>query len=287
MRDISSAFFQRLQLDDANLIELIDMVTPSGQHFHWTSANQRITATWSGVSTNYDPFPGNTLTGVELSSDLVVNVIDFVVANTGDLLKSFMSGGDFAMSKVAVTQVFADTPDLGRLPYMFAEIGDYAYNRDQIIGQARNKYQGTALQWPPYTYQDTCGWRFGSPGCGFNTASVSINVSTSNIAVNSSTTLVLRLTGSFLTQSYDNGRFDFGRLTVTNGVNSGQVRTIRVHSGNTLALSHPLPLNNFANIAFTIFPGCRKRLIDDCKSLYNNAENFFGFPWIPIQENAF
>jgi hypothetical protein len=40
-------------------------------------------------------------------------------------------------------------------------------------------------------------------------------------------------------------------------------------------------------MTLAIYPGCRKRLTEDCKSTYNNAENFMGFPWIPIQEQAF
>ncbi len=118
-------------------------------------------------------------------------------------------------------------------------------------------------------------------------SSITLTLATTSINVASSTTLNLRLNSGTISASYANGRFDFGRFTVTGGVNSGQVRTIRAHTGDLLMLSHALAINSLASISGTIFPGCRKRMIPDCVSLYNNVENFLGHPWIPIQEDAF
>jgi uncharacterized phage protein (TIGR02218 family) len=284
MRDVSVAFKQRLQRD-GQLAELIDLHTRNAD-FHWTTSNEKLTATWSTVPTEYLPFPGGTPAGIEESSDMGVAVIDFVIANTGEIFRALMSGGDFSMAGLSVGRVFIDTPDLDRMIIYEGEIGDYSYNRLAVTGQARNKWQGLSVQWPYYTYQDNCGWRFGSAGCGFDTSSVTINVTTGEVSVGSTTALTVRLQDGMLA-AFPNGRFDFGRLTVTGGVNSGQVRTIRAHSGDALDLSYPLSINSFQDIAFDIFPGCRKRLVADCHSLYNNSENFLGWPWIPIQENAF
>jgi uncharacterized phage protein (TIGR02218 family) len=285
MRSTNSAFWAKLQADAGQLAEIIDL-DATNQSFHWTTANHPLTWTRSGTPIQYDPFPGTTPSGMLESADLGVAVIDFVMANTGSVFKQLMSGGDFAAAKLYIGRVFVDTPNLYRMPVYEGEIGDYSFNRQAITGQARNRWKSLSVQWPYYTYQDTCAWRFGGTGCGFNTASITLAIGNASINVASSDATNILFLGGTLTNSYSNRRFDFGRLTVTGGVNSGQVRTIRAHTGDLLALSHPLPINSLANIAVSIYPGCRKRLIDDCTSLYNNQTNFLGWPWIPIQETA-
>lgn len=284
MRNVSSAFQARLQ-QGGQLVELIDLDCRNAS-FHWTTANNRLFATLSGDTVEYLPFPGGVPNGIEESNDLGVSVIDFVMANTGEVFSAIMAGGDFAAAGLRISRVFADTPDLDRMYIYVGQIGDYAYDRQKVTGQARNRWKGISVQWPYYTYQDRCAWRFGSTGCGFDTSSVTLSVSTATV-LPATDTMNIRVTTGFLSNSYADGSFDFGRLTVTAGANSGQVRTIRAQVGDTLALSYPLSVNSLTNLAFDIFPGCRKRLIEDCTSRYNNVENFLGFPWIPIQETAF
>lgn len=282
----NTPFFLRLQQDGIEMAELIDLET-NGPNFHWTTANVPLTYTLSGTLTEYSPLPGRTVGGVRESTDLSVSIIEFVIANTGQIFSDLMVSNDFDMAAIKIGRVFTETPDLGRMEIFQGKLGDFTYNRDSISAQARNQYGSANTRWPYYNYQDTCIWRFGGTGCGFDTSSITLVLGTDSFETGSLTTLNLLLASGTLTGSYDNGRFDFGRFTVTDGVNSGHERTIRVQTGDLLCLSHPLPINSFANIAATIFPGCRKRRVTDCISLYDNAENFVGFEWIPIQEDAF
>jgi uncharacterized phage protein (TIGR02218 family) len=282
----NTAFYEKLQLPGQQLIEIIDLVTPNNS-YHWTTFNHHITASWSGTPTEYTPLPGNVTRGVQEDSDLSVGILSFLLANTGDLLKRMLESDDISRATIFIDRIFADTPDLGRMHYYEGVVGNYSYNRSQIQAQARNKWGGLAQQFPYHTYKDTCSWRFGSAGCGFDTTGITISIPVDSIDVTSSTTLNVLLGSGTLQQSYSNGRFNHGRLTVTDGVNSGFERTIRIHTGDLLYLSHPLPVNSFALMAFDIFPGCNKRILEDCHSLYNNATNFLGWPWIPIQEDIF
>jgi hypothetical protein len=69
-------------------------------------------------------------------------------------------------------------------------------------------------------------------------------------------------------------------------VNSGQVRTVRAHSGDQIDLSHQF--GGLVNsLSADVYPGCRKRRVTDCESKYDNLANFNGHEWIPIQEDAF
>lgn len=286
VRSVSSAYYEKMQEDGLRVTTLIDLETTGGD-YHWTGNDTEIFYTLSGANTRYEPFPGQTLDGLRQTNDLGISVIDFIVANTGGIFGNLLSNYDLDYATIKVGRVFIDTPDLGRMDVFEGQLADYSFTREAISGQARNKFDSQRKKWPYYNYQDKCTWRFGGTGCGFDTSSVTLVLSVGDLNIGSSTTLNLLLSSGTISASYSDGRFDFGRLTVTNGVNSGQVRTIRVHTGDLLALSHRLPINSLSFFNFSIFPGCRKRRVADCRSVYNNEENFLAWPWIPIQEDAF
>jgi uncharacterized phage protein (TIGR02218 family) len=207
------------------------------------------------------------------------------MANSGAVLQQQLLTADFQIAALKIGQVFTDTPDLGRMDIYNGKMGDFSYTRHDITGQARNLWKSLNVQWPYYTYQDKCAWRFGSAGCGFNTASITIAINTINVG--SSTSINLLLNSGTLSSSYTNGRFNYGRVTVTAGVNAGMIRTIRTHTGDLLFLGQALPNGDLTGIQLSIFPGCNKRLLEDCHSLYNNDANFLGFPWINTFESAY
>jgi len=285
-RSVNSAFFTRMQGGGLGMALVIDLET-RGKNFHWTSANNEIFYTLSSDLTKYDPFPGQTLNGLRQTNDLSVSVIDFVVANTGDLFPELLETKDLDFATLKIGRVFTDTPDLGRMEIFQGRIGDYTYDRNAIAGSVRNQWNSAGLRFPYLNYQDKCSWRFGSTGCGFDTTSVTLTGDVSSIIVGSTTQIAIRFQDGTISNSYANNRFDFGRITIVDGPNSGHIRTIRSHSGDMFLLSHELPVNSFSTFGFSIFPGCRKRKTEDCTSLYDNAANFMGFPWIPIQEDAF
>lgn len=273
----NSAFWERLQGDTMEIAEVIRL-DHANLKKRWTTNNETITR--SGEE--YKPFPGQSEGGVEESSDLSVAVAGFVFANSGGEFDVLLHAANFDMATVIVERVFTDTPDLGSIEIFRGLLGDLSYTRTQISGEARTQWGGKNQNWPYHAYKDTCSWRFGSQGCGVDVSSFTLTFSGTQIA--SGTAIAMVLTGTTLTQSYSNGFFDFGKLTFLTGPNSGEVRTIRTHSGNLLGLSHKLPYT--ANTGdFSVYPGCRKRWEADCTSKYNNEGNFLGFKWIPIQED--
>lgn len=282
----NSAFFTRMQSDEIDLVEIIDLELPGGGgNFHFTTCNQPITYVLSGTATTYDPFAGGTPTGVQQDNALGVSVIDFVMQNTISNVSDMVDNSDFTQARLKIGRIFIGTPGLGRMEIYNGQVGDFAFDRIQLKGQARNLWKSLNVQWPYYLFQDTCGWRFGSAGCGINASSFDVAVNTINVT--SSTTIDLYFPTGTLTSSFTTNRFDFGRLAVTGGVNSGAVRTIRSHSGDHLSLSYDLPSADVTSISFVIRPGCRKRIVQDCHSIYNNAKNALAFWTIPLQEKAY
>lgn len=278
MRSVSSAFWLALQQDAIQIAELIELGVPSGT-LRWTTANHEIVSSGS----NFRPLPGAAGRGAEESTDLGVGTIEFSVINSGEF-RTLVLGDSLLNAPLSVSRVIVNSPDIGRMWMFRGKLGDITYTRDEVSGQARNRFNGIAESFPTQTYQDHCVWRFGSPGCGFNTSSITISAA---FNAGSSTPLIVRASSGTISGSYSPSYLERGRLTVLAGANSGQVRTIRTQTGDMMGLSHSLPNAVASGDTFSVFPGCRKRWIEDCASKYNNTANFLGFPWIPRREQAY
>ncbi len=278
MRTVNSAFWNALQQDHISITELVELTTPSGD-YRWTTANAPLQV----GSHTYDPFPGASREGAEESTDLGIGTIDFAVVNSGTL-KSLLMAHQLDQAPMVVSRVLTNSPNLGRVYIFRGKLGDLSYDRNMINGQARNLFNGVAGRWPYYTYQDTCVWRFGGVGCGVDVSAYTV---AGSIDIAASNPIILVGTAGSISSSYAPGTLDRGRITMTSGANSGQVRTIRANTGDVMFLSHALPFPVNSGVSFSVYPGCRKRPEHDCTSKYNNAHRFMGFPWIPKTEQAF
>lgn len=277
---VNTPFMERLQREEVgNLAELISL-EGKGFREYWTLANQEVYATLSGSLVEYKPFPGRASGQIQSATDLTVATMEFVLATSAaNSLIRLVDAYQLDAGVLTVDRVFVDTPDMGRMPVYRGRIGDIARNRQVVRAQARNVWDSRGTQYPLYTYEDGCGWRFGGPGCGFDATSVTIAITAFSVGSSNRISVYATRAGS---ESDD--YWTFGRITWTAGVNSGQVRAIRQHTGPLVSLSHALPFTPASGDAFSIYPGCRKRRIADCTSKFNNAENFLGFWTTPIPE---
>ncbi len=279
----SSGFWAKLQNDDIKMAVAIDLFTP-GDNFFWTTQNDNVTLdNSSGDATEYTPFPGAPLGGQKRGTDLTISVVNMIIANSGGVFDGLILGQELQRSEIVLRRYFTDTPAYGQVEFMRGKVADFKWNRDEITGSIRDGWDSANQKWPYYNFQDNCIWKFGSPPCGFDTSNVTITLS---IDISSTTQLKIMCVSGSLTQSYGNDFFTFGKFSATAGVNSGQVRTVRSHSGDQLDMSHQYG-GSVSALEATVYPGCRKRRIADCTSKYDNQANFHGHEWIPIQENAF
>lgn len=276
----NTAFYLRMQQDGSHLAQIIDLTDNVGRTWKWTTANNPLEAYPA-----YQPFPGKLDDGPDSAINLGVSIMNMAMANSGSLLQDLVFSDTFPSATVRVSYVFADASSLGAMIMFEGTIADFGYTRMEIKGTVRDQFKSVSVQWPYYTYQDRCVWKFGSIGCGKSIGGITVSIN--SIQVNSSNNQFLTVASGYISTVYGNGRFDFGKATITAGPNSGSLRTIKSHTGDLLELSHPLAVRSLANTTLTIHPGCRKTLIADCKSLYNNTNNFLGFPWIPAQEQAY
>ena len=278
MRDMSSAFWAACQEPAVQLTNFIDLVAPNST-YRWVTSNQEI----PNSGNTYEPFPGANVSGVADASDLSISVIDFVVSNSGSFFDALTENNALDRASVTIRRGLVNSPDLGMVTIFVGDIGEYSYNRMTVTGRVRNQFDGADIKFPPFTYMNTCSWRFGSVGCAFDTTSVTI---TSSMGGPSSGNLGVTIYSADLALLPDRDVV-FGRFTFTSGVSSGAVRTIREQNGEELFFSHPVAFAPSSGDSYTLFPGCKKRLVEDCISRYNNSSNWLGFPWIIKQEQAF
>lgn len=92
-----------------------------------------------------------------------------------------------------------------------------------------------------------------------------------------------RLTVSGI-ESYADGWFTNGKLTFTSGANEGRAMEVKRHGvsnfGISIELWQPMSEAIAVSDAFSITAGCDKQF-KTCKTKFNNAANFRGFPYMP------
>lgn len=81
--------------------------------------------------------------------------------------------------------------------------------------------------------------------------------------------------------------FGYGLLSFTSGANAGlkPIQVKRSEADGTLELFEAMPYPMAIGDAYTLIPGCRKRL-SDCRDKWANVPNFGGFTAIPTNNQS-
>lgn len=129
-----------------------------------------------------------------------------------------------------------------------------------------------------WTYTPTCRHVFGGQnyaGCGVDLALVSV---TGTLTAAYSKNIVRDAA-----RTNPDDWFAYGTIKFTSGANAGQPpREIkRYEVDGTVEIFEPFYYAPAVGDAYVMLPGCRKRMVEDCKTKWANAVNFGGFSNIP------
>jgi uncharacterized phage protein (TIGR02218 family) len=131
-----------------------------------------------------------------------------------------------------------------------------------------------ALQSPlGFLTQKTCRYRLGDANCTVNLVPFTVTGTVTSVANNQ----VFTDTGRSEAVEY----FAEGELLWTGGANSGYRHKIKAFAADVFTLSLAAPFTVQVGDAYTAIAGCQKRLLEDCKTKFNNALNFGGEPDLP------
>lgn len=128
-------------------------------------------------------------------------------------------------------------------------------------------------------YTAGCPWVFGSIGSAYVPA---CNIDLGPLAVTGTITSVASLrdfTDSALAQPSD--YFGAGLITMTSGENENVQMEVYSFDAGRFVLHLPLPYTVAVGDTYSVTPGCRKRFTEDCRTKWNNTNNFGGFPQVP------
>jgi len=124
------------------------------------------------------------------------------------------------------------------------------------------------------TYTPGCQRTFGDAGCGISLPSLTVTGTLTSV----SSRFIMR--DSARTELVD--YFAYGTLVFTSGANAGlKLREVkRYEADGTIEVFDALHYTPVIGDAYSMVPGCRKRL-EDCRDKYNNVINGFFFANIP------
>lgn len=89
------------------------------------------------------------------------------------------------------------------------------------------------------------------------------------------------ISGGVATLASDSGYFEFGTVIFTTGKNAGLGGEVKLSSPGRLELQLPMPFPITIGDTYKAVAGCSGRLLNDCKTKFNNVINFRGEPYIP------
>jgi uncharacterized phage protein (TIGR02218 family) len=124
-------------------------------------------------------------------------------------------------------------------------------------------------------FTKSCRWVLGDSNCGVTLTPVTGSVS-------SVTDRAIFDTGL----SQPEGYFEYGLLTWTSGDNDGLSFEVKSFASGEFELQTETPFNIQIGDDFSVVRGC-DQLIETCANVFNNVENFGGYPDIPGNDKAF
>lgn len=87
------------------------------------------------------------------------------------------------------------------------------------------------------------------------------------------------VSGGMATPADDSGYFDYGKVTMTSGLNTGITRDIKSYVPGQFILQDAFPYTVAPGDDYTIVAGCNK-LLQTCIDKFDNRENHRGFPYL-------
>jgi len=264
--------------------DLFTFTFKDGSINYWTSFDQNVIyggTTWvaQGLLLQRSSLSvKNTIEVPELQIALFALDTDFV---GGLQVKTALHNGQFDGATVALDRAFMPTPgdmSLGQPVNLFtgqmSKADITAVGATLTIKGANVRMNQSA---PRNQYQKPCIHTFCDAGCGLNPATFTI---TNTVGASPSVSLI-----PWGSVPGTPANYTLGKLTMTSGSASGQVRTVKFADASGLQLVYPLYDLPIAGDTFSVLEG-DDRTQTTCNTRFANLGKFRGFPYIPQAEQS-
>lgn len=284
MKAISAPLLALLNSNSAfGKADLYTWTFSDGTVLRTTDLDQSIT---TGGFTFATCLPAMERTKVTLKVGVEADSIDIMVLpNTTDMVNGFTwqnaarLGYLDGATVLVETAYFQSFPTIiGTLHVFQGMVSDVSPERTAVKVTVKSDLELLAQPFPRNVYQSVCLHTLYDSGCAVSrAASTGAGTVASGPTFNS-------FVSSFSPSSGD-GAYDMGVLTFTSGALNGIRRTVKRYQAATFYFALPLPAAPSVGDTFTATFGCDKTLAT-CRSKFNNAGKFRGFPWVPNPETA-
>lgn len=230
------------------------------------------------LTVSLDSTQGLDVTGIATSPGLAVDNLELTTLDDGTLFtRAQVIGGLWqGAAFVCFRYNWADV-SMGVEYLLAGTIGNVTLRDGSIVCELRGLQQ-FLQQSVGSISSKTCRARLGDAKCRKDLTSFTHSGSVD--ASPAPTRLSFKDAG--LTQATD--YFAEGEIEWLTGANAGLFSKVKSHTNSTgavLGLMMPTPADIASGDTFTIIAGCRKRLLDDCKTKFDNVLNFQGEPHRP------
>jgi len=231
--------------------------------------------------TTFEPESGLTASEIRAGNDLSVDAQDAEgVLTSTTITETDILDGRWDNAAVEIWRVnWVDTSQ--RVLMRRGAIGQVRRGRVQFVAEMRS-LSHVLNQSVGRTYQANCDATIGDTSCGVNLDDPANKGNGSVVTVSGARAF----SASGLT-GFADGWFALGTLTWTSGANAGRKAEIMAHalaSATVTITLMEIPVRPLGTgDAFDIFAGCDKSF-ETCKTKFDNAINFRGFPHIPGQD---
>jgi len=274
VRTISANLAAHLAGETTTIATCWKVTRADGQIFGFTTHTSDLTIS----SQLYKAATGYTSSSAIASADLAVDnlevrgILDATTITEADLLAGVW---DFAQVETFLVNYNALAD--GILRESKGRLGEVRLSRATFVAELRGLTQ--ALQQTiGEVYTSACRADLGDSRCKVNLATYTVTGTLTGATSRSVFSDSARTEGA----NYFNG----GKLTWTGGANSGKSMEVKSwNSGTkTFTLAQPMVGTVAVGDTYSVYPGCTKRLIDDCKTKFNNVVNFRGEPYVPGED---
>ena len=193
--------------------------------------------------------------------------------NTDFATEADILGGVWDGAEVFIFEVNYRDLSQGWMILQTGTLGDVSVGRSSFKAEVRGLAQ-SLQQVVGEVYTQTCTANLGDSRCKVNVEDLRV-MSGAVFSVSSRQAFSTNLSGFALDY------FGAGVITWVTGANAGFSMEVNSYTSPAFALNLPMPFNVAVGDTFTVIPGCRKRVIEDCKTKFANILNFRGYPYVP------
>lgn len=269
MITISAALDAHLSSETTTLATCWKATLTNGTIYGFTDHTEPIVY----AGTTYQADAGYSPSSITTSEALAVDNLEVVGMLSNDAIaEADIHAGLWDYAEIEIFQVNYSDLTQGALYLRKGTLGEVRTGRTVFSAELRGMTQ-KLQQTIGELYSPSCRATFGDARCGVNLATYTFTGTVETVASNR------QFTDSGLVNA--NGYFEYGLITWTGGLNVGLSMEVKTYTVGAVLLQLPMPYPVQVGDNFSLVAGCGKRIIEDCKTKFNNVVNFRGEPYFP------